>query len=69
MCSSATFSTRSYHLPCTFLDLPAGYQSEDVKELMRMYQTIHSDHEVRRFHTCVLECGAVWGDMPEHCDT
>lgn len=25
----------------------SGYDSEEAKELMRLYQTIHSDHEVR----------------------
>jgi len=26
--------------------LPSGYDNPEVLELMRMYQTIHSDHEV-----------------------
>ena len=25
----------------------AGYEEEGAKELMRLYQTIHTDHEVR----------------------
>ena len=28
--------------------LPAGYDDEGTQELMRLYQTIHTDHEVRQ---------------------
>ena len=31
-----------------------GYEQEEAVELMRLYQTIHADHEARRPPRCVL---------------
>ena len=38
---------------------PAGYDDEGTQELMRLYQTIHTDHEVRRAST-EPPCTAAW---------
>lgn len=35
----------------------AGYEQEEAVELMRLYQTIHADHEARRPPRCVLLAG------------
>ena len=33
--------------------LHAGYDDESTQEMMRLYQTIHTDHEVRAWHRFV----------------
>ena len=44
----------------------AGYEQEEAVELMRLYQTIHADHEARTPHTLRAAAGRGCGGSTQN---